>query len=81
VSASLTMISPSGNLSYPVLWTCFPIPIVTICSLSNMVRCMDPIRCTYLVWSGLVQSNPIYDKLCNPFPVHIMLYTAYSFIQ
>jgi hypothetical protein len=46
-------------VSYPILQTCFPIPIVTICSLcishfsrislsnpmhrSNMVRCMDPI--------------------------------------
>jgi hypothetical protein len=88
---------PAALLSYPVLWTCFPIPIVIICSLcvshfsrislsspmhrSNMVRCMDPIRCTYPVRSGPVRSDPIYDKLCKPFPVHITLYTAYSFIQ
>jgi hypothetical protein len=71
--STYTPINECGVLSYPVLWTCFPIPIVTICSLcvshfsrislsnpmhrSNMVRCMDPIWCTYSVWSGPIQSN------------------------
>jgi hypothetical protein len=59
-------------MSYPILRTCFPVPIVTICSLcvshfsrislsnpmhrSNMVRCMDPILCTYPVRSNPIQS-------------------------
>jgi hypothetical protein len=73
-------VEEQGHLSYPVLWTCFPIPIVTICSLcvshfsrislsspmhrSNMVRCMDPIRCMYLVRSGPIRST---ISFVNPF--------------